>query len=344
MGFFMQITLRQPDDWHIHLRDGAFLRRTVPDAARQFARVIVMPNLAPPITTVEQLKSYRAAIMAEVPRGENFTPLMTLYLTEELSVATLHAAKQEGLLTAVKYYPPHGTTNSAHGVRDLFAQKAVLSWLEREQIPLLLHGEVVTGDTDIFDRERVFVDHMLHRLRGEHPGLKIVLEHISTKEAAAYVRDAAPGIAATITAHHLLFNRNALLAGGIKPHYYCLPILKTEHDRLALLGAIQSGSERFFLGTDSAPHSQERKECACGAAGMYTAHVALELYAQAFEQANCLPNLEGFAAWHGPKFYGLPVNEKRVTLYKEKWKAPESLSFGASSVVTPLTDIDWVLR
>ena len=339
----MQITLRRPDDWHIHLRDGALLRRTVPDAARQFARAIVMPNLVPPVTTVVQLRKYHSAIMAEVPKDNSFTPLMTLYLTEDLTVETLTQARREGLLTAVKYYPQHGTTNAAHGVRDLLAQGAVLNWLEREQVPLLLHGEVVSEDVDIFDRERIFVDGLLQTLRHRYQGLKIVLEHISTKEAAAYVEQSSPGIAATITAHHLLFNRNAMLAGGIKPHFYCLPILKSEQDRLALLAAIRSGSERFFLGTDSAPHSQERKECSCGAAGIYTAHVALELYATAFEQADCLGKLEGFAAIHGPMFYGLPLNESWVTLRKVKWQPAPQLDFGNSAVVSPLNSVEWQL-
>lgn len=325
------LTLIRPDDWHVHLRDGAALATTVPHTAAQFARAIVMPNLKPPVTTAAQAQAYRERIRAALPAGMDFEPLMTLYLTDNLPPQEIERARQAGVV-AVKLYPAGATTNSDAGVTDLRRTVRTLEAMQREGLLLLVHGEVTDADIDIFDREAVFIERVLEPLRRDFPGLRIVLEHITTKEAAQYVAEAEPNLAATITAHHLLYNRNALLAGGIRPHHYCLPVLKRETHRQALIQAATSGHPRFFLGTDSAPHAVHLKEHACGCAGCYTAPAALELYAEAFEAAGALDKLEGFASLHGPDFYGLPRNTARVTLVREAWTLPQRYAFGEAEV------------
>ena len=324
-------TLIRPDDWHVHLRDGAALATTVAHTAAQFARAIVMPNLKPPVTTAAQAAAYRERILAARPAGAAFEPLMTLYLTDNLPPQEIERARAAGVV-AVKLYPAGATTNSDAGVTDLRRTYRTLEAMQRAGLLLLVHGEVTDPDVDIFDREAVFIERVLEPLRRDFPGLKIVLEHITTKEAAQYVADAGPNLAATITAHHLLYNRNALLAGGIRPHHYCLPVLKREVHRQALVAAATSGHPRFFLGTDSAPHAVHLKEHACGCAGCYTAPAALELYAEAFEAAGALDRLEGFASLHGPDFYGLPRNTGRVTLEREALTVPERYRFGDAEV------------
>ena len=326
-----RITLTRPDDWHLHVRDGEVLGTVVAHTARQFARAIIMPNLKPPITTAAQAVAYRDRIRAAVPAGLSFEPLMTLYLTDNLAPEEIARAKAAGVVAA-KLYPAGATTNSDAGVTELRKIYPVLEAMQREGMLLLVHGEVTSADIDLFDREAVFIDRHLIGLRRDFPGLKIVFEHITTQEAAQYVSEAGENLAATITAHHLLYNRNAIFTGGIRPHYYCLPVLKRETHRLALVQAATGGHRRFFLGTDSAPHPAHLKEHASGCAGCYTAHAALELYAEAFEQAGALDRLEAFASFNGPDFYGLPRNQGTVTLLKQSWSAPESYPFGAAEL------------
>ena len=328
------LTLTRPDDWHLHVRDGAALAAVVPHTAAQFARAIIMPNLRPPVTTAAQALAYKARIRAAVPAGVAFEPLMTLYLTDNTPPDEIARAVDAGVV-ALKLYPAGATTNSDAGVTDVRKTYATLEAMQRAGLLLLVHGEVTDPEIDLFDREAVFIDRVLSPLRKDFPELKIVFEHITTKEAAQYVQDAGAHLAATITAHHLLYNRNAIFQGGIRPHYYCLPVLKREQHRQALVQAATSGSAKFFLGTDSAPHPAHLKEHASGCAGCYTAHAALELYASAFEAAGALDRLEGFASHHGPDFYGLPRNQGTVTLKRESWTPPESYPFG-DAVVKPL--------
>lgn len=325
------LSLTRPDDWHLHVRDGEALASVVPHTAAQFARAIIMPNLRPPVTTTEQALAYRDRILAAVPSGMSFEPLMTLYLTDRLAPAEIEKARAAGVLAA-KLYPAGATTNSDAGVTDLRKIYPTLEAMQRAGMLLLVHGEVTSSDIDLFDREAVFIERQLIPLRQDFPGLRIVFEHITTREAADYVRDADPLTAATITAHHLLFNRNAIFTGGIRPHYYCLPVLKREVHRQALVAAATSGSAKFFLGTDSAPHPSHLKEHATGCAGCYTAHAAIELYAQAFEAAGALDRLEGFASFHGPDFYGLARNTGTITLRRESWTPPEVLPFGQAQL------------
>ncbi len=321
------ITLTQPDDWHLHVRDGDALRAVVPHTAAQFARAIIMPNLRPPVTTTAAALAYRERIRAAVPEGLSFEPLMTLYLTDNLPPEEIKRAQDAGVV-AVKLYPAGATTNSDAGVTDLRKTYATLEAMQRAGMPLLVHGEVTAPEIDLFDREAVFIDTQFIPLRRDFPELKIVLEHITTREAAQYVQQADRFTAATITAHHLLYNRNAIFMGGIRPHYYCLPVLKREQHRLALVRAATSGSNKFFLGTDSAPHAAHLKENASGCAGCYTANAAIELYAEAFDAAGALDKLEAFAGFHGADFYGLARNTSTITLRREKWIAPESYAFG----------------
>lgn len=327
------LTITQPDDWHLHVRDGNVLTTVVPHTARCFARAIIMPNLKPPVTTTEQALAYRQRIMAAAPAGSNFQPLMTLYLTDNLDPKEIVKAKDSGHVHAVKYYPAGATTNSDSGVTNIKKTYSVLEEMEAVGIPLLLHGEVTDSDIDIFDRESVFIDKILIPLIKRFPRLKIVLEHITTKQAAEFISGGPNNIAATITPQHLLYNRNAIFKGGIRPHYFCLPVLKREQHRQALIEAVCSGSAKFFLGTDSAPHSQTNKESSCGCAGIYSAHAAIEFYAEAFEQAGALDKLEGFASFHGPDFYGLPRNTTTITLHKNSWSAPASYPFDGEQLI-----------
>ncbi len=321
------ITLTRPDDWHLHVRDGAALHTVVPHTAAQFGRAIVMPNLKPPVTTAEQALAYKARIQAAVPAGVAFEPLMTLYLTDNLPADEIARAKAAGVV-ACKLYPAGATTNSDAGVTDIRKTYKTLEAMQREGVLLLVHGEVTSPDIDLFDREAVFIEQQLAPLRKDFPGLKIVMEHITTQEAAQYVAEADAHLGATITAHHLLYNRNAIFTGGIRPHYYCLPVLKRETHREALVQAATSGSPKFFLGTDSAPHPAHLKEHATGCAGCYTAHAAIEMYAEAFDAAGALDKLEGFASFYGADFYGLPRNSGTITLRKESWTPPERFAFG----------------
>ncbi|MFO1389947.1 dihydroorotase [Cellvibrio sp.] len=327
-----KITLTRPDDWHIHLRDGAALSRTVGDAAQQFARAIVMPNLVPPVMNTEQALAYQARIKAARPAANTFEPLMILYLTDSTDPAEIAKAKAAGV-TAVKLYPAGATTNSASGVTDLAKVYPVLEAMQKAGMPFLLHGEVTDSSIDIFDREKVFLDRTFSNLVKNFPELKMVLEHITTADSAEFVAAAPANVAATITAHHLLYNRNHMLAGGIRPHYYCLPILKRNTHQAALIKAATSGSPKFFLGTDSAPHAKDKKEAACGCAGSYTAYAAIELYAEAFEDAGALDKLEGFASHFGADFYGLPRNTDQITLVKTEWQVPDNLSFADTTLV-----------
>jgi dihydroorotase len=329
------LTLTRPDDWHLHLRDGAALATTVPHTAAQFGRAIVMPNLKPPVTTAAQAVAYRDRIRAHVPAGPSFEPLMTLYLTDNLPPDEIRRAKEAGVV-ACKLYPAGATTNSDAGVTDLRKIEATLEAMQREGLLLLVHGEVTSSDIDLFDREAVFIEQHLIPLRQKFPALKIVMEHITTREAAHYVRDAGPLTAATVTAHHLLYNRNAIFLGGIRPHYYCLPVLKREEHRRALVEAATSGSPKFFLGTDSAPHAAHLKEHATGCAGCYTAPAAMELYAEAFEAAGALDRLEGFASFFGADFYGLPRNTGTLTLHRQPWQLPEDYALGEAARLKPL--------
>ena len=327
------ITITRPDDWHVHLRDGAALKAVLPDTAKQFARAIVMPNLRPPITTTALAGEYRARILSALPVGLNFEPLMTLYLTDNTTAEEIALAKASGFVHGVKLYPAGATTNSDAGVSDLSRCAKALEAMEKLGMPLLVHAEVTDPDVDVFDREKVFIDRHMTSLVKNYPKLKIVFEHITTKQAADFVTQSPSNVAATITAHHLLLNRNDMFKGGINPHHYCLPILKREEHRLALVNAAISGNAKFFLGTDSAPHAKNTKEAACGCAGMYTAHAAIELYAEAFDNANALDKLEGFASFFGADFYGLPRNIDKITLEKTSWIAPEVLLLGDETMV-----------
>ena len=327
------LTITRPDDWHLHLRDGSMMADVLPHTARQFARAIVMPNLKPPVTTTAMADAYRQRILAALPAGMQFDPLMVLYLTNNTPPEEIKRAKESGIVHGVKLYPAGATTNSDAGVTSLKHCMPTLEMMQQLGLPLLVHGEVTDADVDIFDREAVFIDRVLQPLRRELPALKIIFEHITTRDAAHYVRDAEGPIAATITAHHLLYNRNAIFKGGVRPHYYCLPILKREVHRQALVEAATSGSPRFFLGTDSAPHPKGLKEHDCGCAGCYTALHAMELYAQAFENADALDKLEGFASFHGADFYGLPRNTDHVTLQRTPWTVPDELAMADATLV-----------
>jgi dihydroorotase len=327
------LTLIQPDDWHVHLRDGPGLSAVAPATARQFRRAIVMPNLKPPVTTVAAAAAYRDRILAAIPAGMRFEPLLTLYLTDRTTADEVRAARASGFVHGVKYYPAGATTNSDFGVTAIDKACPALAAMEQAGLPLLVHGEATGPEIDTFDRERVFVETTLQRIRRDFPGLRIVVEHITTCEAADFVLAAPPNVGATITPQHLLYNRNALFTGGIRPHYYCLPILKRESHRLALVAAATSGNPKFFLGTDSAPHAAHTKENACGCAGCYTAPSALELYAEAFEAAGALDRLEGFASFHGPDFYGLPRNTGTVTLRRTEWTVPAEYAFGPERII-----------
>lgn len=341
------ITLTRPDDWHLHLRDDEALNAVVAATARQMGRAIIMPNLKPPVTSTEQALAYRQRILAALPAGSSFEPLMTLYLTDNTPAEEIERAKASGLVQAVKLYPAGATTNSDSGVTDLAHCDAAIAAMARLGMPLLVHGEVTDAEIDIFDREAVFIERVMKPLLARHPDLKVVFEHITTADAAEFVAQAPANVAATITAHHLLFNRNHMLVGGIRPHYYCLPILKRERHREALLAAATSGSPKFFLGTDSAPHAQGDKESDCGCAGAYTAPAAIELYATAFEQAGALERLEGFASHFGPDFYGLSRNADTVTLVRESWRLPASLPYAGGQRIVPLKageTLEWKLR
>ncbi len=328
-----QISIARPDDWHLHLRDGVALAAVLPDTARQFARAIVMPNLVPPVTTVALASAYRERILAALPKDMHFEPLMTLYLTEATSPDDIAEAKASGFIHAVKYYPAGATTHSDAGVRDLARCKPTLAALAKHDLPLLMHGEVTDPAIDIFDREHVFIETQLKPTLHEFPELRVVLEHITTREAVKFVERSSDRIAATITAHHLLLNRNHLFTGGIRPHHYCLPVLKREIHRQALLEAATGGNPKFFLGTDSAPHASKAKESTCGCAGIYTAHAAIELYAEAFDSAGRLDRLEAFASHHGADFYRLPRNSDRLILQRRAHRMPKELPFGDDHIV-----------
>jgi dihydroorotase len=329
----VELTLTRPDDWHLHLRDGAALAAVVPHTAQRFARAIVMPNLKPPVVSTEQALAYRQRILAALPPGADFEPLMTLYLTNNTPAEEITRASQSGQVHAVKLYPAGATTHSDAGVTDITRTYAALEAMEACGLPLLVHAEVTDWDVDIFDREAVFIERVLRPLQLHFPALKLVLEHVTTREGIEFVNSSPATVAATITAHHLLLNRNAMFSGGIRPHAYCLPVLKRETHRIALIEAATGGSGRFFLGTDSAPHAREHKENACGCAGIYTAHAALELYAGVFEEAGALDRLEGFAARFGADFYGLPYNATTVTLEKVEWQVPDDYPLGESRVI-----------
>ena len=326
-----ELTITRPDDWHLHVRDGAALHTVVPHTAAEFGRAIIMPNLKPPVTTAAQALEYKQRILAAVPKGLSFEPLMTLYLTDNLAPDEIKRAKDAGVV-ACKLYPAGATTNSDAGVTDLRKIYPVLEAMQREGVLLLVHGEVTSPDIDLFDREAVFIEQQLKPLRRDFPALKIVMEHITTQEAAEYVAAADDHLAATITAHHLLYNRNAIFTGGIRPHYYCLPVLKRETHRQALMKAATSGSPKFFLGTDSAPHPAHLKEHASGCAGCYTAHAAMPMYAEAFDSVGALDKLEGFASFFGADFYGLPRNTGTLTLRRESWTPPERFAFGEAEL------------
>lgn len=327
------LTLTRPDDWHLHLRDGAALAAVLPHTARQFARAIIMPNLKPPVRSVAEAAAYRDRIMAAVPAGAAFEPLMTLYLTDNTAPDEILKAKQSGFVKAVKYYPAGATTNSDSGVTDIAKCHAVFEAMQAADLPLLLHGEVTGDDVDVFDREKVFIEKHLIPLYMRFPKLRIVLEHITTANAVKFVLTANDNVAATITPQHLLFSRNAIFKGGIRPHFYCLPILKREDHRVALVKAATSGNPKFFLGTDSAPHTKNTKETCCGAAGCYSALHAMPLYAESFEAAGALDKLEAFASFHGPDFYRLPRNTGTITLKREPWQVPEEIPFTDSPLV-----------
>lgn len=327
------LILTRPDDWHLHLRDGEALKAVLPDSARQFARAIVMPNLRPPVTNTALAAAYRQRILAALPSGLNFEPLMTLYLTDNTRPEEIRAAVASGVVHGVKFYPAGATTNSDSGVTDLGHCRQALAEMEKLGLPLLLHAEVTDTQVDVFDRERVFIERHMVAIVKDYPALKVVFEHITTKDAADFVLQSPSNVAATITAHHLLMNRNAMFVGGIQPHHYCLPILKREEHRQALLRAATSGNAKFFLGTDSAPHAKHTKEAACGCAGMYTAHAAMEFYAEAFDAVGALDKLEGFASFYGADFYGLPRNTDRIQLHRQSWTVPASLPFAGDSII-----------
>ena len=326
-------TIRRPDDWHVHLRDGEMLKDVVNYTARQFGRAIIMPNLKPPVTTVKAGRAYRDRILAALDPALDFTPLITCYLTDTINADEVASGHDEGVFTACKLYPANATTNSAHGVTDVKNISAVLEAMQKNGMPLLVHGEVTHAEVDIFDREAVFIDEVLKGIIADYPELKIVFEHITTQEAAEFVAESGPNIAATITPHHLAFNRNAIFQGGIRPHYYCLPIAKREKHRLALRKAAISGSSKFFLGTDTAPHTIDAKESACGCAGIFNAPYAMESYAKTFEEEGALNKLEGFASEHGPRFYGLPLNEDQITLTRKENVVPESLDVANNRII-----------
>jgi dihydroorotase len=343
----MHLTFTRPDDWHLHLRDGAALAAVLPHSARQFGRAIVMPNLKPPVTTVERAAAYRARILAALPQGADFEPLMTLYLTDHTPVSEIGKAAASGFVKAVKLYPAGATTHSDQGLTRIDKAYDALAEMEALGFPLLVHGEATDPAIDLFDREKAFIDTVLIPLLSRFPRLKLVLEHITTREAARFVAQSGPNIGATITAHHLLYNRNAIFQGGIRPHWYCLPVLKRESHRQALVEAATSGNPKFFLGTDSAPHAQNAKEAACGCAGCYTAYAALELYAEAFEAAGALDKLEAFASFHGPDFYGLARNSGQVTLVKEMSLVPASCPYTPGATLIPLRageTLGWKMR
>lgn len=329
------ISLRRPDDWHLHLRDEETLAAVLPHTARCFARAIVMPNLRPPVTTTAQALAYRDRILAALPVGTAFSPLMTLYLTDATPPEEIVRARESGAVFGVKLYPAGATTHSDAGVTDIRKAHPALSAMQEMRMPLLVHGEVTDPAVDIFDREAVFIERVLGPLLDRFPDLRVVFEHVTTAQAVDFVRRAGDNVAATVTPQHLLMNRNALFAGGLRPHHYCLPVLKREEHRQAVLDAATSGHPRFFLGTDSAPHTKDAKESACGCAGIYSAHAAIEFYAEAFDRAGALDRLEAFASLNGPAFYGLPPNEERITLVREKWQVPESYPAG-SDVIVPL--------
>ncbi|MBS0351185.1 MAG: dihydroorotase [Proteobacteria bacterium] len=340
-----QISLIRPDDWHCHLRDGEYLSRTVPDISTCFGRAIIMPNLTPPITTVTQANDYRMRILSHIPHPRKFDPLMTLYLTEQLSATTLREAKTSGFIYACKLYPAGATTHSAAGIAQLTRIFHLLECLEEIDLPLLIHGESIDPEVDIFDREKRFIDDHLAPLTQRFPKLRMVLEHVSTADGVDFIKESSEFLAATITVHHLWFNRNALLAGGIRPHHYCMPVLKTRKDQEALLAIALSGHPRFFLGTDSAPHLQHKKESACGSAGVYSGYSAIELYAQLFEEHQALNKLEKFASINGPLFYRLPLNKDKVTLIKSPWVVPQQLPFGSGQLIPMLAGeiLNWQL-
>ena len=329
----MRLTITRPDDWHLHVRDGAHMRAVVPHTARRFGRAMIMPNLKQPVTTVEMASAYRERIRMAMPADAAFEPLMTLYLTDNTRPEEIVAAKRSGFVHGVKYYPAGATTNADSGVTDLAKCHDVFAAMEEENLPLQVHGEVTFPEVDIFDRERVFIDRLLIPLLQKFSKLRVVLEHITTQQAVRFVKATPPRVAATITAHHLLLNRNALFAGGMRPHHYCLPVLKREEHRRALIEAAIGGSAKFFLGTDSAPHAQNEKESACGCAGIFTAHAGIELYAEIFGANDALDKLEAFASVHGAQFYGLPRNADKITLVKEEWSVLPSLQFGADFLV-----------
>ncbi len=329
------LTITRPDDWHLHLRDGAALKAVLPDTARRFGRAIVMPNLKPPVTTTALAQAYRDRILQAVPASMQFEPLMTLYLTDNTTGEEIAMAKASGIIHGIKLYPAGATTNSDAGVTDITKCDKALEAMEKHGLPLQVHAEVTDANVDVFDREKVFIDRHMVPLLKRFPALQVVFEHITTRDAAQFVSAAPANVAATITAHHLLMNRNAMFAGGIRPHHYCLPVLKREEHRQTLLAAAKSGNPKFFLGTDSAPHAKSAKESACGCAGIYTAHAGIELYAEAFEEVNALDKLEAFASFYGADFYGLPRNTDTITLVKEAWTVPEELALG-DEVLVPL--------
>ncbi|PKO94044.1 MAG: dihydroorotase [Betaproteobacteria bacterium HGW-Betaproteobacteria-1] len=340
------LNITRPDDWHLHLRDGEALEAVLPDTARQFARAIVMPNLRPPVTTTEMAEAYRQRILDALPAGMRFEPLMTLYLTDNTSAEDIVKAKQSGIVHGVKLYPAGATTNSDSGVTNLGHCVKALEAMEECGMPLLVHAEVTDADVDVFDREKVFIERNMIPLLQRFPALRVVFEHITTRDAADFVSAAPAHIGATITVHHLLMNRNAMFAGGIRPHHYCLPVLKREEHRQALIQAAISGNPKFFLGTDSAPHLKSAKETACGCAGMYTAHAAIELYAEVFEAAGALDRLEAFASFYGADFYGLPRNTERITLVRQAWTVPETIPMADGELV-PLRagqEVGWKLQ
>lgn len=340
------LTLTRPDDWHLHVRNGDVLTTVLPQTARQFARAIIMPNLKPPVTTVAQALAYREEILQAIPSGVDFTPLMTLYLTASTTSSEIKKAAESEHVYACKLYPAGATTNSDAGVGNIKAIYPLLEAMEKQDVPLLIHGEVTDEQVDIFDRERLFVETVLVDISRQFPGLRIVVEHVTTQEAVQFVKSAGDSVAATITPQHLLFNRNAILAGGIRPHHYCLPVIKREHHRLALVEAATSANPKFFLGTDSAPHLTSLKENACGCAGCYSAHAAIELYAEAFEQVDALDKLEGFASFYGPDFYRLPRNSTTITLEKTSWRIPAAYGERGLSI-TPLKaneELGWKMQ
>jgi dihydroorotase len=342
----MELTITRPDDWHLHLRDDAVLASIAPHTARQFGRAIIMPNLQPPVTTSGQALAYRERILAAIPDASDFQPLMTLYLTDNTPAAEIRRAKDSAHVVALKLYPAGATTNSDAGVTDLANVWAALEVMAELDLPLLVHGEVTDPDIDIFDREAVFIERHLAPVVQQFPGLKVVLEHVTTAHGVDFVLNSGPRVAGTITAHHLLLNRNAIFVGGLNPHAYCLPVLKRERHREALISAATGGSGKFFLGTDSAPHTRPAKESGCGCAGIYTAHAALEFYAAAFEEADALDELEGFASLYGPAFYGLAPNPGKITLVKEEWLVPETYELGDSAVVPLMAGqtLGWKLK